>query len=191
MENLAPHGLKTNGFPKYEVPTHKLGTNARSHPTRDYARYQRYKPENQNSGSESDDYHIMCDNLGISQNIFHHLNRVSASDLYKPVMIHTIYLRVFTLMMDWTQCFLQKHGRLQAFNHVRNALLPDPGFWVPTKDYREVTQWQGKEIRNLAGCILGVLAVALHQPGGAQVILFKRALRCVRALVNLNLMAQY
>jgi len=81
MENVALHGLKTNACPKCEVPTDELGTNARSYRTRDYARYQRYKPKNQNSGSESDDDHIMCDNLGIGQNIFHGLDRVSASDL--------------------------------------------------------------------------------------------------------------
>jgi len=33
--------------------------------------------------------------------------------------------------------------------------------------------------------------VALRQPGGAQAILFKRALGCVRALVDFNMMAQY
>ena len=46
-------------------------------------------------------------------------------------------------------------------------------------------------MRNLGRCILGVLAVALRQPGGAQVIPFKRALGCVRALVDFNMMAQY
>jgi len=38
MENVTLHGLKTNACPKSEVPTHELGTNARSHRTRDYAR---------------------------------------------------------------------------------------------------------------------------------------------------------
>jgi len=52
-------------------------------------------------------------------------------------------------------------------------------------------QWQGKEMRNLGRCVLGVLAVALRQPGSAQLIPFKRALRCVRALVDFNMMAQY
>jgi len=133
----------------------------------------------------------MCDNLGIGQNIFHSLDRVSASDLYKPDMLHTIYLALFNDMMDWIEGFLKKHGRLQAFDDVWKALPPYPGFFVPKKAYREVTQWQGKEMRNLGRCILGVLAVALRQPGGAQVIPFKRALRCVRALVDFNMMAQY
>jgi len=140
MENVALDGLKTNAWPKWEVPTCELGTNARSHQTRDYARYQRYKPENQNSGSESDDEHIMCDNLGIGQNIFHHLNRVLASDLYKPDMLHAIYLGLFKHMMDWIQGFLKKHGRLQAFDDVWKALPPYLGFLVPKKAYGEVTQ---------------------------------------------------
>jgi len=46
-------------------------------------------------------------------------------------------------------------------------------------------------MRNLGRCRLGVLAVVLRQPGGAQVIPFKRALGCARALVNFNMMAQY
>jgi len=46
-------------------------------------------------------------------------------------------------------------------------------------------------MRNLGRCILGVLAVALRQPGGVQAIPFKRALRCIRALIDFNMMAQY
>jgi len=46
-------------------------------------------------------------------------------------------------------------------------------------------------MRNLGRCVLGVLAVALPQPGSAQLIPFKCALRCVRTLVNFNMMAQY
>jgi len=191
MENVALHGLKPNACPKCEVPTHELGTNARSHPTRDYAQYQRHKPENRNSGSESNDDHIMCDNLGIAQNIFHRLNRISASDMYKPDMLHTIYLGLFNRMMDRIEGFLKKHGPLQAFDDVWKALQPYPGFLVPKKAYPEVSQWQGKEMRNLGRCIVGVLAVALDQPGGAQVIPFKRALASVRALVDFNMMAQY
>jgi len=82
----------------------------------------------------------MCDNLGIGQNIFHRLNRVSASDLYKPDMLHTIYFGLFKHMMDWIEGCLKKHGRLQAFDDVWKALPPYPGFLVPKKAYCEVTQ---------------------------------------------------
>jgi len=133
----------------------------------------------------------MCDNLGIGQNRFHRRDRVSASDIYKPHMLNTIYLGLFNHMMDSIECFLKKHGRLQAFDNVWNPLPPYPGFLVPKKAYREVTQWHRKEMLNLGHCILEVLAFALPQPGGEQAIPFKRALGCVRALVNFNMMAQY
>ena len=46
-------------------------------------------------------------------------------------------------------------------------------------------------MRNLGRSLVGVLAVALRQPGGTPVIPFKRALECIRALVDFNMMAQY
>jgi len=46
-------------------------------------------------------------------------------------------------------------------------------------------------MRNLGRCVLGVLAVALCQLRGAQLILFKCALGCLRVLVGFNMMAQY
>jgi len=52
-------------------------------------------------------------------------------------------------------------------------------------------EWQGKEIRNRGRCLFGVLAVVLPQPNSRQVIPFKYALDCVRALVDFNMMAQY
>ena len=133
----------------------------------------------------------MCDNLDISQNIVHGRDQVLASDLYKPEMLHTIYLGLFKDMMDRIEGFWKKHGRLQVVDNVRKALLPYPELLVPKIAYREVMQWQGKEMRNLGRSILGVLAVSLRQPGGVQVILFKRALGYFRALVNFNMMAQY
>jgi len=172
-------------------PTHELGTNARSHQTRDYARYQQDKPENQNSGSESEDEHIMWDNLGIGENIFHRLDLVLASDLYKADMLHTTHLRLFQHKMDWIEGFLKKHRQLQAFHDVWKALPPYSGFVVPKNTYSKVTQWQEKELRNLGPSIFRVLTVALRQPGGEQLIPFKHARGCVRALVDFNMMAQY
>lgn len=193
MENVTLHGLKSNACPTCEVPAGELGTNIKNYRARDYARYERYGYENRFPGSKSDGTHVKFRGLGINlgQNVFHGLHRVSAPDLHTPDMLHTVYLGLFKHMMDWIQAFLKKHGRLQAFDDVWKALPPYPGFLVPKKAYREVAQWQGKEMRNLGRCILGVLAVALRQPQSSQVIPFKHALGCVRALVDFSMMAQY
>jgi len=125
------------------------------------------------------------------QNIFQELVRVSTPDLHKPDMFNTIYLGLFKHMMDWIQGFLKKHGRQQAFNDAWKALPSYPGFLVPKKANREVMQWQGKEMRNLGHCVLGVLAVASRQPDSTQMQPFRRALNSVRSLLDFTMMAQY
>jgi len=193
MENVTLHGLKSNACPTFEVPAGELYTNIKNYRARDYARYERYGYANRFPGPKSDGTHVKFRALGINlgQNIFHGLHRVLAPDLHTPDMLHTVYLGLFKDMMDWIQAFLKKHGRLQAFDDVWKALLPYPGFLVPKKAYREVALWQGKEMRTLGRCILGVLAVALRQPQSSQVIPFKHALGCVRALFDFSMMAQY
>ncbi|RPB06971.1 hypothetical protein P167DRAFT_477823, partial [Morchella conica CCBAS932] len=59
------------------------------------------------------------------------------------------------------------------------------------KAYRATTQWQGKEMRHLGRIVLGAFAVALQVPSMAARKDSSRALRCVRALIDFHLMAQY
>jgi len=125
-----------------------------------------------------------CINRG--QNVFQGRVRVSTPNLHKPDMLYPIYLGLFKHMMDWIQRFLKRHARQLAFDDACKALPPYPGFFVPKKAYREVTQWQGKEMRNLGRCLLGVLSVALRQPDSTQVQPFRRALTCVRSLLELQ-----
>ena len=108
-----------------------------------------------------------------------------------PDLLHIICLGLFKHMMDWIQGFLKKHSREQACDDAWKALPPYPGFFAPKKAYREVTQWQEQEMRNLGWCLLGVHAVALTQPDSTQVQHFKRALTCVGSLLDFTMMAQY
>ena len=178
LVSMTLHGLKSNACPTCEVHAGELGTNIKNYRARDYARYQRYGYENRFPGSKSDGTHIKFRGLGINlgQNILHGRHRVSAPDLHTPDRLHTVYLGLVKHMMEWIQAFLKKHGRLQAFDNVWKALPLYPGFLEPKKAYCKVAQWQGKEMRNLGRCILGVLAVALRQPQSSQVIPFKHAL---------------
>jgi len=93
--------------------------------------------------------------------------------------------------MEWVEGFLKMHKRRLAFDDAWKEIPPYPGFSVPKKAYREITQWQGKEISNLGRWILAVLASALRNPDSSQYQDFKSALKCVSALVDFTLMAQY
>ena len=196
MENVTLHGIKSKACPKWEVPPEELGSRAGQHGARDYARYERYERESPSLDSETHDaahgrYTNETHAIKRGQNVFQGLVRVSTPDLHKPDMLHTRYLGRFKHMIDWIQGFLKKHARQPAFDDGWQALPPYPGFFVPKKAYKEVTQWQGQEMRNLGRCLLGVLGVALRQPDSTQVQPFRCALTCVRSLLDFTMVAQY
>jgi len=93
--------------------------------------------------------------------------------------------------MEWVEGFLKKHKWQQAFDDAWKEIPPYPGLSVQKKAYHEVTQWQGKETRNLSPCISSVLASAFRNPKSSQYHNFKSTLKCVSALVDFSLMAQY
>ena len=122
---------------------------------------------------------------------FMDLKLFKAADQHMLDLPHTIYLELFKHMIDWIQRFLKNGSGEQAFDNAWKALRPYKGFIVPEKACRTVTQYQGKEMRNLGWCLLGVLAIALRQRDSRQVQHFKGAFTCVRSPLNFRIMAQY
>jgi hypothetical protein len=158
---------------------------------RDYEYYARHELKYRRSKEEKDRKILKDAGIKIERNVFVGLSRVNVAELHKPDLLHNVYLGLFKHLMEWVEGFLKTHGREQAFNDVWKSLPPYPGFFVPKKAYYEITQWQGKEMRNLGRCISGVLASALRNPNPAKQQMFKRALTCVNSLVDFSLMAQY
>jgi hypothetical protein len=192
VENEILHGLKRMSCVVCEVPVERLGSNAEEvYPTRDYEKYTEIAQRYFDSGDERFATSLSAVGVKIERNVFAGISRVTIPLLYKPDILHNVYLGIFRHLMQWIEGFLKKHDRQEIFDEVWKALPPYPGFFVPRKAYREVTQWQGKEMRNLGRCILGVFASALRRPSPAQLVPFREAVLCVRALVDFSLMAQY
>ena len=191
-ENEMLHGLKRMGCAVCEAPVERLGSDAEEvYPTRDYEKYARIAQQYFDTGDEEFANSLSAVGIKMDRNVFTGISRVTIPHLFKPDILHNVYLGLFKHMMQWIEDFLKKHDRQDIFDEVWKSLPPYPGFFVPRKAYREVTQWQGKEMRNLGRCILGVLASALRRPAPAQQVPFRNAMRCVRALVDFSLMAQY
>ena len=199
MDYMALHGVKSNSCPKCKVLPWELGNNAK-YSARYYTKYEYCQRENgfQSPRSDSDNAdntenaNLTFDTFRIDMGpgVFHWLYRVLVPDLHVPDLLHNIYLRLFKHMMHWMHGFLKKGGQLEAFDDAWETLPLYPAFLVPKKAYREVTQWQRKEMRNLGRGLLGVLAMALRQPDSTKVIPFKRALESVRSVVDFNMIAQ-
>ena len=68
--------------------------------------------------------------------------------------------------MDWLLPFLEDMGRLEAFDNIWKNVPPYTSFTHPTKAYRQVTQWNGKEMRSLGHIILVVFAASLRRTAG-------------------------
>jgi hypothetical protein len=127
------------------------------------------------------------------ENVFWDTPFVKPYDLPRPDLLHVMLLGIFKTVMIWIEGFLKKHERLAVFDALWAKTPPytDGEFVKPTKGYREVVQWQGKEMRNLARILLTTLVAALVNPTPRQTPEFDKAIRCVRALVQFHQMTEY
>ena len=191
-ENETLQGLKRMSCVVGKVPVERLGWDAKEvDPVRDYQKYAAVAERYVNTGGEHNIASLLAVGVKIGRNVFTGLSCVEFPLLFKPDILHDIYLGLFEHLIQWIEDFLKKHGRQELFDNVWKSLLPYPGFFVPKKAYREVTQRQEREMRNLGSCILGVFASSLRSPTPAQQSPFADAIQYVRALVDFTLMAQY
>ncbi|KAF8536975.1 hypothetical protein BDD12DRAFT_704588, partial [Trichophaea hybrida] len=116
---------------------------------------------------------------------------VDPYELHQPDNLHVIYLGMFKHLMEWIEEFLHRYQRRTEFDLVWQTIPSYPGFSHPSKPYRQITQFQGKDMRNIGRIIYPALAAALWNPQPRHRDIFHRAIACVRAMACFSLMAQY
>ena len=193
MEHVLLQNIKNNACPKCEVPPEKLGEPARKmrFSKRNHTSYQQLVRHHQETGDSTPIEKLAEKGVTALFNAFWTLPRIDPAELAKPDLLHTVYLRILKHLMEWIQDFLKKYNRLQYFDQAWSSMGPYPGFTVPKNAYREVSQWQGKEMRNLGRIVTAAFATALRAPNDAQRATFRAATRCVTSIVDFHLMAQY
>jgi hypothetical protein len=157
MENATIHGLVNNRCPSCIIPTDKLGEySAVGYPARSHGDYNTAYTQ-----SDATSLH----NYGVKhiKNALWSIPNVNPPELVRADILHNLLLGVLNHLMDWVQSFLEHNDRINAFDYVWRRLPPYPGFSVPTKAYRVVSQWSGKEMRNFAKVILGTFTAALRR----------------------------
>lgn len=118
----------------------------------------------------------------------------NVGDVPKPDLLHTIYLGVLKSLLLWLEDFLISHGLYDRYNKLWLEVPPYHELPRPHKTYREVTNWQGKEIRNMAKYLLAVLSAATsvsHRLSKDSKQELEMAADATRALLEFNLYAQY
>ena len=192
MENANIHGMLANRCPICPCHPDQLGD---FHPGKilEHRNHRQYKQ----LYSRADYGTLRADGMKSVNNALWHLRSIHPSDLVRPDILHGIYLGMLTHLMGWLTTFLSDIGRLVIFDDIWQSLPPYPGFTPPTKSYRQVTQWTGKEMRNLGRCILGAFAATVRRTAdncklsAAQTTDANKAIRAVRYLTDFHLLAQY
>jgi len=81
---------------------------------------------------------------------------------YSPYCV--VYLGIFeTHLMQWIIRFLKKYKGLQIFA-IWKSLAVYPGYSASNKEKNQISQWTGKELRNIAKVIRPCFAASLRLP---------------------------
>jgi len=105
--------------------------------------------------------------------------------------LHPLLLGILIDLMKWVQEFLAYVGRMTTFDHKCSRQPHFPGFTRPNKAYRSVTQWQGKEMRNLPRVLLGVFTAALSRTTDADPIAARHKPLCHKAILRVRYITDY
>ena len=141
---------------------------------------------------------LIKEGIKLSFNVFWSLPGVQVEALHVPDLLHGMYLGLLDYLMRWLDGFLADCERSSVFDNIWRTLPRYPGFAPPTKSFREVSSWQGKELRQFGRVVLSALAAALSTPNDHSSMIGKvkretvtQALSCVRNLTDFQLMAEY
>jgi hypothetical protein len=116
---------------------------------------------------------------------------VVVSELPKPDLLHTMQLGMLKHLLAWLNQLLKKHKRLERFNDLWLSIPAYPDFTKPTKAYEEVSQWTGKELKNMSRFLVSVLSNALRCPEYHERADFNDAIECTRALLDFYMYCRY
>ena len=93
--------------------------------------------------------------------MFRHIPCI-VSDLPKPDLLHTMQIGMLGRLQNWIFHLMKMHERLDKHNPI---WLSEPAFHdlTPTnKSYEEVSQWNGKDMKEMSRYLLGVVTQSLR-----------------------------
>ncbi|KAF8430232.1 hypothetical protein EV426DRAFT_10373 [Tirmania nivea] len=115
-------------------------------------------------------------------NALWHIPHCEPHAIVRADTFHTLLNGMLTHLMKWIQEFLSHVGRLTIFDYLWSRLPPFSGFTRLNKAYRSVSQWQGKEMRNLLRVLLAVFTAALSRTSDAPAIATRHKVSCHKAI---------
>jgi len=122
--------------------------------------------------------------------VFRHIPCIM-SDLPKPNLLHTIQIGMLDHLQKWIFHFLKTHERLDKYNAIWLSVPAYHDLTPKTKSLEEVSQWYGKEMKEMNWYQLGVVTQSLQGGSPTQRPIFNRAIECTLALLEFYMYAPY
>jgi hypothetical protein len=86
---------------------------------------------------------------------------------------------------------MKMHDRLEKYNAIWFAVPASYDLTPKNKSYEEVSQWNGKEMKEMSRYVIGVVTQSLRDGSPAQRPIFNRAIEHTQALLKFYMYARY
>jgi len=94
-------------------------------------------------------------------------------------------------LQKWIFHFMNTHEQLDKYNATWLSLPAYHYLTRKIKSSKEVSQWNGKEMKEMSRYLIGVVTQSLQGGNPTQHPIFNRAIECTRALLEFHIYARY
>jgi len=172
-----------------ECPRNELGDHVPSdkqHPRRNHNLYKTPSDANTKAAdAELSSRHVLR-----GFNVFRHIPCI-VSDLPQPDLLHTMQIGMLDHLQKWIFHFMKTHERHEKYNAIWLSVPAYHDITPKNKSYDEVSQWNGKEMKEMSRYLLGAVTQTLREGSPAQRPIFNRTIECTQPLLEFYMYARY
>jgi len=156
----------------------------KQHPRQDHNLYRTLS----NGNNTAADAQLSSRHVHQEFNLFQHIPCIM-SDLPKPDLLHTMQIGMLDHLKMWIFRFMKTHERLEKYDAIWISVPAHHDLTPNNKSSEEVSQWNGKEMKEMSQYMLGVVPQYLRGGSPAQSPIFNPAIESTRALLEFYMYA--
>jgi len=142
-----------------ECSKNELGDNVppdKQHPRRDDNLYRTLSDANTKAANAE----LSSRHVHQGFNVLRHIPCI-VSDLPKPVLLPTMQIGMLDPLQKWIFDFMKTHERLDKYNAIWLSVPAYHDLTLKNNSYEEVSQWNGKQMKEMSRYLLGVVTQSL------------------------------
>jgi hypothetical protein len=113
------------------------------------------------------------------------------SDLPNTKLLHTMQIGILDNVQKCIFHFMKTHERHDKYNSIWLSVPAYHDLTPKIQSYEKVSQWHGKEMKEMSRYLLGVVTQSLRGGSPTQHPIFNHAIQCRRALLVFSMYARY